>query len=91
QEVDRSTMTAQVAHLEGRHLVERTPDPADRRAVAVSITEAGRETLARHEDEIAEVLADLFQDWAEDDLGDLAVRLGRLADTIEARSGSGEG
>lgn len=45
------TMTRVIAELEGRGLVERSPDPADGRAWALTATDAGRDavTLARHQ------------------------------------------
>ena len=41
------TMTTQVRRLEEAALVSRVTDPADARAVLISITEKGREVLAR--------------------------------------------
>jgi DNA-binding MarR family transcriptional regulator len=41
------TMTTQVRRLEDGGLVSRVTDPADARAVRISITEKGREVLAR--------------------------------------------
>lgn len=40
--IDRSTMVAVVDDLEARGLVERGPDPADRRAHRLTLTKAGR-------------------------------------------------
>ncbi|MGA5535578.1 MarR family winged helix-turn-helix transcriptional regulator [Mycolicibacterium nivoides] len=39
------TMTTQVRRLEDAHLVSRTTDPGDARAVLIRITEQGRRTL----------------------------------------------
>jgi DNA-binding MarR family transcriptional regulator len=52
-EVPPSRMVALVDELEQRGLVERRPDPADRRVRALFLTRKGRETLARGR-EIAE-------------------------------------
>ncbi len=41
------TMTTQVRRLEDAGLVSRVTDPADARAVLISITPKGRETIAR--------------------------------------------
>lgn len=46
-EVPASRMVALVDELEQRGLVERRPDPADRRVRALFLTRKGRETLAR--------------------------------------------
>jgi DNA-binding MarR family transcriptional regulator len=43
--VDRTTMVTLVDELEGKGLVERRPDPRDRRKNVVALTEAGRATV----------------------------------------------
>ena len=43
--VTSGTMTNRVDRLTARGLVERLPDPADRRGVLVRLTDAGRETV----------------------------------------------
>lgn len=45
--IDRATLVALLNELESRGLAVRAPDPADRRAHAVSITEAGGALLLR--------------------------------------------
>jgi len=45
--IDRATLVALLNELEGKRLAARAPDPADRRAHAVSITDAGSALLAR--------------------------------------------
>lgn len=44
--IDRTTMVALIDSLERKGLVERRPDPADRRRNVVEPTETGRRTLA---------------------------------------------
>jgi DNA-binding MarR family transcriptional regulator len=63
-EVPASRMVAIVDELEQRGLVERRPDPADRRVRALYLTPEGKQTLARgrkiakqHEDELTRGLA----------------------------------
>ncbi|MEU6701073.1 MarR family transcriptional regulator [Pseudonocardia sp. NPDC046786] len=53
--LDRTVMTYLVDDLVKRDLVERRPDPADRRARQVLLTEAGRRLLAEVSARIAEV------------------------------------
>jgi DNA-binding MarR family transcriptional regulator len=43
--IDRATLVALLNELEQRDLARRAPDPADRRAHAVSVTDAGRALL----------------------------------------------
>jgi DNA-binding MarR family transcriptional regulator len=61
--LDKSTMVVALDALEGEGLVERRPDPKDRRARIVVPTDAGRELLARAEGVVLgaedEALADL--------------------------------
>ena len=61
--LDKSTMVVALDALEGAGLIERRPDPRDRRARIVVPTDAGRELLARAEGVVLgvedEVLADL--------------------------------
>ena len=45
--IDRNTMVLLLDDLEAKALVTRRRDPADRRAHLVTLTDAGRETLAR--------------------------------------------
>jgi DNA-binding MarR family transcriptional regulator len=56
--VAQPSMTALVGRLEARGLVRRMADPADRRAVRVAITDAGREQLAAVRAARAELLAE---------------------------------
>lgn len=61
--LDKSTMVVALDALEAEGLVERRPDPGDRRARIVEPTDAGRELLARAEEIVVDVeggaLADL--------------------------------
>jgi DNA-binding MarR family transcriptional regulator len=45
--VDRTTMVALIDDLEDKSLVQRRPDPGDRRKNVVILTDAGRATLRR--------------------------------------------
>lgn len=67
--VTSGTMTNRVDRLAGRGLVERRPDPGDRRGVLVRLTETGRErvdgALSELMDREAELLAGLSPAEAE--------------------------
>ncbi|MEE6257097.1 MarR family winged helix-turn-helix transcriptional regulator [Plantactinospora sonchi] len=60
--VTQPGMTQLISRLERDGLAERRGDPADRRVVAVAITQAGRELVARRRQARAERLAGLLAD-----------------------------
>src|SRR5512143_2011426 len=66
--IDRTTMVDLLDELDAKGLVERRPDPADRRRNIVALTETGRQTLsdgARATDEAEQaLLAPLLEDGA---------------------------
>lgn len=73
------TMTTQVRRLEDAGLVSRTTDPADGRAVLISITDQGVDTLARVRSDRGAVIDPYLSRLSDDDrrtLGD-AVRIMR--------------
>ncbi|MFD0581646.1 MarR family winged helix-turn-helix transcriptional regulator [Dactylosporangium darangshiense] len=81
----RSGLTYQAGLLDRRGLITRSPSPDDERSVIVSITEAGRDLVARvlpgHVDSIRRLLFDAMSD------GDLAVLgdvLGRVREHMRA-------
>ena len=66
--LDKTTMVVTVDELTAAGLVERRPDPADRRVRLVTVTDAGRATLHRARSVVRstedELLADLGDDQA---------------------------
>lgn len=60
--VTSGTMTNRVDRLAGRGLVERLPDPSDRRGVLVRLTEEGRTTVDAAFEELLEAEASLLAD-----------------------------
>lgn len=83
QEVEPSTMTAQVRRLQARGWITRGPDPADRRAVIVALEPSGREVV-RHTAAVARQAADrLVATWPEHDRRELARLLVRLAGELD--------
>ncbi len=83
QSVDRSTMTTQVGRLEKLGLVQRTPAPDDRRAIVVSVTEAGQ---VLHEESRAAACAafdSMLADWTEQERQQLTESLTHLVDSLE--------
>jgi DNA-binding MarR family transcriptional regulator len=87
--MDPSSMVATIDELERRGLVQRRPHPADRRAHALHITDAGRDTLAAGRKlsmrAQAELLAPLDQAEREQ-LHALLLRLAQAAGAVEDRA-----
>ncbi len=63
--VERSSMTGLVDRAERSGLVERRPDPDDRRAVRVALTPAGDAAARRFHDELTDRLTRLLGDLPE--------------------------
>ena len=83
QSVDRSTMTAQVGKLEKLGLVQRAPDTQDRRAIVVSVTDAGRRL---HEESRAAACAafdTMLGDWTDQQRQQLSESLAHLVESLE--------
>jgi DNA-binding MarR family transcriptional regulator len=59
--ISQPAMTQLVTRLEKEGLAQRSSDPADGRAVVVSITEAGRSAVARRREGRAQALSGLLQ------------------------------
>ena len=66
--LDKSTMVVAVDALEEEGLVERRPDPKDRRARIVVPTDAGRKLLARAEGVVLGVEDDVLADLSAEEL-----------------------
>ena len=87
--VTQPAMTQVVTRLERDGLAERRSDPADGRAVVVSITEAGRELVARRRAAWAAALSARLQDLSAPDRQAILAalpaleRLGELLDRPE--------
>lgn len=78
-ELDASTVSRQVRHLEDRGLVERTSDPDDRRASRIALSEAGRARLHEGAQRRRAIVAELLDSWSAADREHLRILLGRLA------------
>jgi DNA-binding MarR family transcriptional regulator len=85
--LDVSTVSRQVAALEAAHLVERTADPADRRASLIAASERGRRTFQQHLDRWQAIFGDLTGDWTTDERREFARLLGRINERIGTRPG----
>jgi len=78
QGVTQPAMTGLVGRLAAGGLVERAPDPADRRGVLVTVTPDGRAVLAARRRARAEALADLLDGLDADDHAALAAAMGAI-------------
>jgi DNA-binding MarR family transcriptional regulator len=65
--LDKTTLVATIDDLERRALVRRTPDPGDRRARIVAITDEGREILEQASDVVRETEGRIFADMSCED------------------------
>ena len=65
--LDPSTITRQVQALEHEDLVERRPDPTDRRASLLDLTKQGREVLTATRSRRREWLEAALYDWDDHD------------------------
>lgn len=61
--IDRSGVTRRASRLEEAGLVRREPDPADRRAQLLVLTEQGRQVVAELRTRLADRIADALAGW----------------------------
>ncbi|WP_285115376.1 MarR family transcriptional regulator [Leifsonia sp. fls2-241-R2A-40a] len=72
------TITRIVAELEARGLVERAPDPEDRRSLFVSGTEAGSTLLLEARSDRARAVADILRELTPEQVEAISVALPAL-------------
>jgi DNA-binding MarR family transcriptional regulator len=80
---DPSTVSRQTAVLVEAGLLERRPDPDDRRAVQLAATEKGQELFEQMRRERDEMFATVLADWADDDVRHLGDLLARFTTDLE--------
>jgi DNA-binding MarR family transcriptional regulator len=80
--VDPSVVSRQLATLERHQLIERGPDPADRRAELITVTDTGRERMLVAREAMRRMLACRLGDWDIDDITRAAATVGDLADVL---------
>ncbi|MFD5090656.1 MarR family winged helix-turn-helix transcriptional regulator [Amycolatopsis thailandensis] len=84
-----SEMVATINELAERDLVERAPDPADRRRNVISLTAAGKRQLRRLEKQLAERQDELLAPLSADERERLAALLTKLLEHHDRRTGEG--
>lgn len=77
-ELDASTVSRHVRHLEDRGLLERTSDPDDGRASMVAVTRRGTRCLQKHAAGRRALIGQLLEDWTDDDREQLRCLLARV-------------
>ncbi|MFD9815851.1 MarR family winged helix-turn-helix transcriptional regulator [Streptomyces sp. NPDC059080] len=88
--VEPSHVTRQIGRLAAERLVERTPDPRDRRARQVAITPHGRTVLGRLQDARQLTLHQALEGFDARDVAITAELLNRLTEHVRERE-AGEG
>ncbi|MGY0836887.1 MarR family winged helix-turn-helix transcriptional regulator, partial [Aerococcus urinaeequi] len=66
--IPSSSLTYVIDRLEDKGFVERTHNPEDRRVIYAEITKLGREKMAEVFPGHSQLIADMFQEFSEDDL-----------------------
>jgi DNA-binding MarR family transcriptional regulator len=81
--IDKGAVSRQVQALLELGLIERNPDPEDRRALILSITDEGSRRLAHISSARRHEVGALLQDWSEDDLRSFVQLLTRYNAALE--------
>lgn len=81
--LDVSTVSRQVKSLEDRGLVERHPDPEDKRASLIAATADGADRLETGARRRRALIADLLAGWPETDRDQLHTLLTRLLTELD--------
>lgn len=81
--LDISTVSRHVAQLHRAGLIERTPDPDDRRAQRVRLSAAGQESLERAVVARTALLARSLEAWSQADLEELDRLVTRFVTDVE--------
>jgi DNA-binding MarR family transcriptional regulator len=82
--LDTSTVSRHVSQLDRAGLIERTPDPADRRAQRVELTSSGRQRLAASLALRHALLTKSMEGWDLEDIAQLDRLLARFVGDIES-------
>jgi len=89
--LDPSTAGRQVAVLQAQGLVEREPDPADRRCTVVTPTAPGLERMRHVRALRTEMVAELLAEWSDEDLRTFDEILGKYNRSVAQRYLTGAG
>ncbi|MFE3740696.1 MarR family winged helix-turn-helix transcriptional regulator [Streptomyces sp. NPDC059134] len=84
--VEASHVARQLRHLEEHGYVTRAPDPDDRRAQRVRLTDAGLAAIDRVREVSRRNVEEALSDWSPEELREFATLFRRLVDDFAARS-----
>ena len=85
--IDKSQVSRAVRDLEGLGLVERTPDPTDRRSALLRLTPLGASRLAAAREPQEGLLLRTLEDWSLDDIDSLTRLLHALSSGVSPSQG----
>ena len=83
EQVSAPSTTRLVAELEAQGLVSRRPDPDDGRAVLISVTAAGSDTVVRVRSARGAMVQELFGQLSDDEVSAIEAALPALERTLE--------
>jgi DNA-binding MarR family transcriptional regulator len=81
--IDKGAVSRQVGALLDLGLIERTPDPEDRRAAILAITEEGSRRLSTIADMRREEVIDRLSGWSDEDLHGFVAMMARYNNALE--------
>jgi DNA-binding MarR family transcriptional regulator len=81
--VDKGAVSRQVQALLELGLIERTPDPEDRRAMILAVTEEGRRRLATIAQTRRQQLTTRLESWSDEELSAFVRSLARYNASLE--------
>lgn len=79
-----STLSEMLTRLENDGYITRSPDPSDRRAAVLTLTESGTERATELKNEADSLFSQMFGKLSEDEKNTLTVLLEKLTDTKQA-------
>lgn len=88
-DIEASQLSKKVRRLVDGGLVTHEVDPAERRAIILQVTAAGRRTLRRYRQAADRMLAEALAGWSDQDLKAAAAILSRLSTTFHAADRGG--
>ena len=87
-DVDASTVSRQVRHLEDRGLLERTSDPDDGRASRIALSAEGQTRLEAGAQRRRALVSALMETWPAEEREHLRLLLNRLLDELDQQETS---